>query len=250
MTSELPNVPSAEHEEQNKPGFVSIIREFCLNTSAHGLPSIARSQSKHNRIFWSISFVGFLGATIYFIVKSIQAYFDYETNIDISYEKEWPQYFPAVSLCSLSPFRFDQFMESFVNYTNARNLTDTNDTSTMSLDQAAFIQSFMIDTINRNQSLKPYSFSLESILQSCSFNGVPCSAANFTSFFTAYYGHCFTFNGKLKNISDGGVRFGNIYGGIGVLSLGLYVHTQQYVPYISYGRYNVQDLFIAQLFIL
>lgn len=29
----------------------SIIRNFCLNTSAHGLPGIARSQSIWNRLF-------------------------------------------------------------------------------------------------------------------------------------------------------------------------------------------------------
>ncbi|CAF1035211.1 unnamed protein product [Adineta steineri] len=33
----------------------SIIREFSLNTSTHGIPGIARSQSILNRIFWAIS---------------------------------------------------------------------------------------------------------------------------------------------------------------------------------------------------
>ncbi|CAF5142835.1 unnamed protein product, partial [Rotaria sp. Silwood1] len=33
----------------------SIIRDFSLNTSTHGIPGIARSQSIHNRIFWIVS---------------------------------------------------------------------------------------------------------------------------------------------------------------------------------------------------
>ncbi|CAF4603897.1 unnamed protein product [Rotaria sp. Silwood1] len=43
----------------------SIIREFCLNTFTPALPDIARSET----------------------------YFEYSTQIDISYVSEWPQYF-------------------------------------------------------------------------------------------------------------------------------------------------------------
>ncbi|CAF0819816.1 unnamed protein product [Adineta steineri] len=37
----------------------SIIREFSLNTSMHGIAGISRSQSIHNRIFWSIAILIF-----------------------------------------------------------------------------------------------------------------------------------------------------------------------------------------------
>ncbi|CAF1134827.1 unnamed protein product [Rotaria sp. Silwood1] len=46
----------------------SIIREFCLNTFTPTLPDIARSET-------------------------ILAYFEYLTQINISYVSEWPQYF-------------------------------------------------------------------------------------------------------------------------------------------------------------
>ncbi|CAF0966836.1 unnamed protein product [Adineta steineri] len=37
-----------------------IIKDFSLNTSTHGIPGIARSQSIPNLLFWSISFITFL----------------------------------------------------------------------------------------------------------------------------------------------------------------------------------------------
>ena len=48
----------------------SIIKEFSLNTSTHGIPSIPRSESIPNRIFWSISSVIFAGMMIYFIIQA------------------------------------------------------------------------------------------------------------------------------------------------------------------------------------
>ena len=57
------SAPSTDNSK--RPRRRSIIREFCLNTSTHALPSIARSESIHNRLFWSISFLAFLAIMIY-----------------------------------------------------------------------------------------------------------------------------------------------------------------------------------------
>src|SRR5438874_2725987 len=81
----------------------SIVRDFFMNTSAHALPGIVRSQSTHNRIFWSVSFVIFTGIMIYFLTKAIMDYSEYPTKMDINLAEEWPQYFPAVSLCNAQP---------------------------------------------------------------------------------------------------------------------------------------------------
>lgn len=56
---------------------------------------------------------------IYFIIKAIIAYFKYPTTMDVTYAREWPQNFPAVSLCNISPARFDQFLDPLLNYTGA-----------------------------------------------------------------------------------------------------------------------------------
>ncbi|CAF4932388.1 unnamed protein product [Rotaria sp. Silwood1] len=140
----------------------SIIQEFALNTSTHGIPGIARSQIS-----------------------------------------EWPQNFPAFTICNVARIRYDQFIIPFLNYTNELNITNTNDTTSFSLLQAKYVNEF---------------FRL-------------CSASDFTSFSSSSYGLCYTFNAKLKNMTD--VRKSNEYGGSGKLELSFYVHSHQYVPYTT-----------------
>jgi len=89
--------------------------------------------------------------------------------------------------------------------------------------------------INQNESLDEFFFPLNAMLMKCVFNGHFCSAVNFTSFPSSSYGFCYTFNAKLKNISN--VLNSNEYGGSGTLNLHFYVHSNQYVPYIREGRY-------------
>ncbi|CAF4076295.1 unnamed protein product [Adineta steineri] len=213
----------------------SIIREFSLNTSTHGIPGIARGESIQNRVFWSISLIGFTAIMIYFIVKAILAYFDYPTQFNLDIVSEWPQYFPAVTICNSSPLRFDKFIEPFLNYTNSLNLSNSNDTSTFSPLQATYIPDFLIDKVNKNESLESMFYSLSSMLYKCTYNGLPCSTADFISFTTAYYGRCYTFNAKMINSNSNSLHYGNENGGNGILELELYAHNHQYVPCFTTG---------------
>jgi hypothetical protein len=231
-----PEDSTVTKDESNKSSSCSIIIDYCFNASTHGLFGIARSESLRNRAFWSISFLGFTALMTYFVVTAIVNYFAYPTNIDISVVNEWPQYFPAFSLCNASPLRMDQFIEAFLNYTNALNLTDSNDTTTFSAVQSEYIWDFLVERTNENHTIGQFFFSLPSMLYACYFNSVPCSAADFIPFTSSKYGMCYTFNPKLKNSSSSSVRYGNQYGGNGELDLSLYVHSDQYVPYVSEGE--------------
>ena len=62
--------------------------------------------------------------------------------------------------------------------------------------------------------------------------------ADFIPFVTSTFGLCYTFNAKLKNSTDGSVRDGNKYGGSGKLELGLYVHSNLYLPYMIDSKYQ------------
>ncbi len=216
----------------------SIIREFSLNTSTHGIPGLARSRSVHNRVFWIVSLLIFTGIMLFFVIESIVAYFSYPTQTLVSTIVEWPQAFPAVTICNYSPIRYDRLIGSYLNYTNAMNITNTNDTTTLSSAQAHHIREFLQYKFNRNESLREYFFPLSAMLIKCAYNGEDCSVANFTSFVSLMYGLCYTFNAKLKNTSDGGVRFSSDHGGSGNLQLRLYAHSHQYVPFMSPGTYD------------
>ncbi|CAF1156566.1 unnamed protein product [Rotaria sordida] len=226
IVSPIDKIPTIEGKK--RPRRRSIIREFCLNTSTHALPGIARSESIHNRIFWSVSFIGFAVIMIYFIVKAIMAYFDYPTNMDVTYTREWLQYFPAFSFCNGSPLRYDQVMGPFLSYINAINM---NGTTTVDTFQISDLWNFLIYKSNRNESIGPFFYSLSSMLRACTYNFQQCSAQDFIPFLSSSYGLCYTFNAKLKNSNSDSRRYTNQNGGDGNLYLSLYVHSHQYIPY-------------------
>lgn len=234
VVSNLTSIPTAPSKESDRKlrRRRSIVKEFSLNTSTHGLPGIARSASIHNRIFWIVSFLCFTGIMIYFVTRAMMSYFDYPTQIDLDIIREWPQYFPAVSICNLSPFRLDRFLDAFSNYATARNLTNSTNLTAIPPSLVPYLFHFITTILNTNDSLEALLYPLSSMLYKCTFNSRPCSAGDFITFTSASYGLCYTFNAKMQNGNKSTVRYGNQYGGNGDLELELYVHSHQYVPYI------------------
>jgi hypothetical protein len=222
--------------ESTLEGHRAILRDFGLTTSAHGIPSIARSQSIHNRIFWSISFVVFTGFTLYFIIEAVLAYFAYPTQTSVGFSDQWPQAFPAVTICNYSPLRYDQFIGPYLNYTNALNLTNTSDTSRFSAEQALYINDFLQYKLNRNESLNDFYYPLSSMLIKCVYNGDNCSVDDFIQFTSPVYGLCYTYNSQANNINNGELHYNNENGDSGDLELDLYVQSHQYVPYLYDGN--------------
>lgn len=212
----------------------SIIRECLQNTTAHGIPGIVRSENVYDCLFWLIASTGFFGAMIVFLLKAIVAYFEYPTNIDSTIVSEWPQYFPAISICNISPLRLDKFWEPFLNFSISNNLTIDNRTTSSDL-QLQNIAQFIVSSWNRNISMESYFFSLSSMLMDCSFNNVPCNASDFVPFLSSFYGACYTFNAKLKNSINKRILYANDHGGDGTLNLRLYIHAHQYIPYLLDG---------------
>ena len=214
----------------------SIVREFALNTSTHGLPGMARSRSKFNLAFWTVSFLIFLGVATFFIVQAIQNYFQYPTQTSVSIVRDDTAAFPAVSICNYAPIRFDLMIASFFNYTNRENLTNTTDPTEFGGREAQFLYDFMIDRVNANLSVTEYYFSLNITLIECTYNRRNCTASDFRSFLSAAYGLCHTFNAKLTGQSDRPLR--TIYddSAEGKLRLRLYANSHLYPPYLLEGQ--------------
>ncbi|CAF1327291.1 unnamed protein product [Rotaria sordida] len=229
-------IPMAKEEwtpEASKLRRSSIVREFALSTSTHGLPGIARSQSKHNCIFWTLSFLIFTGVMIYFVTESIQNYFQYPTQTSVSVVVEQSQTFPAVTICNYSPLRYDTFISPFLNYTNSINVTNTNDTTIFTGEQANEIYNFLRDKLHANESMDEYLFSLEFMLIECLYNNQKCTTDDFTFFLSSKHGFCYTFNAKIKDIKKSKIRQTNDDGGSGKLILRLYAHSDLYVPHVA-----------------
>jgi hypothetical protein len=234
-------VPITQDEwkpESSKHRRYSIVREFASNTSTHGLPGIARSQNRHNCIFWTISFLTFTGIMTAFVTESIIAYFKYPTTTSVSIVVERTQTFPAVTFCNYAPARYDRIIGPFLNYTNSNNLTNTNDTSTFTAHQASILHEYLEEQLNAGDSLDQYFFSLDVMLMNCSYNDQICTADDFISFLSSEHGRCYTFNAKTKNSNGTALRYTNDNGGTGKLQLRLYAQSHLYVPFVSDGLFH------------
>ncbi|UJR16868.1 hypothetical protein I4U23_003766 [Adineta vaga] len=159
---------------------------------------------------------------------SIIVYFQYPSQISVEIVTEWPQAFPAVTICNYSPFVYSKFIDPFLDYSNATQFSET---------ESLYVRDFLRDTLDRKETLSQFSFPLESMLMSCSYNNMACSSVNFTSFASLRYGTCYTFNAKPKNTSsnDNHIRYTLDNAGEGTFELTFYVHRHQYVPYITKG---------------
>lgn len=213
----------------------SIIRDFALNTSTHAVPGIARSQSIGNRIFWTGSLLVFSGIMCFFVVRAIQDYFGYPTQTLVSVIVEWPQAFPAVTICNYSPLRLDKFIGPFRDYLESLNIINATDFREIEEDHVKYIDDLIQEKLNEGEPLNQFFFPLDAMLMECNYNGVPCSVVNFTSFIKPRFGLCHTFNARMKNVEEQGIRYNADNGGGGLLKLRLYIHRHQYVPYLSAG---------------
>ena len=214
----------------------SIVRAFALNTSTHAIPRIATAQTKHNRLFWTISLLIFTSIMLCFVITSIREYFEYPTRTLVSLVEDSRQRFAAITICSFSWICFDRFMEPFLKYMNERNLTNTNDTSMFSPARWQYLNDFFTDHVNRNLSVKEFFYSMEDLLINCSYNALRCTAADFVSFQTSLHGLCHTFNGKTNRIRNGSLYSVADNGGDGTLKLELYSRTYLQPPGLVDGR--------------
>jgi hypothetical protein len=82
-----------------------------------------------------------------------------------------------------------------------------------SLEQAYLISS-TDESLKKiyNLTRKDVGFSLETMLISCFYNSIPCSASDFALIFTFEYGNCYTFNTKTpgKTTKSAGIGSGLI----------------------------------------
>ena len=211
-------------ETDGKPG--TIVKEFCLNTSAHGLAGIARSRSICNCLFWTIPTLGFMGVMTFLIIQAVMDYLGYPTQTSVEIINTWGLPFPAVTICNRAPIRFDAILEPFLNYTNATEYSP---------ELLGSLLSFLRASEEASNFSGEYFFSLSSMLISCTYNGIKCSPDNFTTFSVRQYGLCYTFNAKLKSASGGSVHLISDYGSTGELKMEFYVHRHQYVPFLQRG---------------
>jgi hypothetical protein len=160
----------------------SIIRDFFRLTSIHGLPAITRSYNPKNLFCWSLIFILFFCVMLYFVTTSILLYFTYPTQTNVDTTIEYPILFPAVTVCNYASLRYDLLIGPFTNYMNSLGLIPSNTSAATILSNPnvmLFIEQFLINVVNKNESIADYVFNLNELLFSCLYNGLACNASDF-----------------------------------------------------------------------
>ncbi|CAF4087271.1 unnamed protein product [Adineta steineri] len=197
----------------------SIVIDYLITTSTHGLRSVGRAYSTCNRIFW-------------IVISAILQYFAYPTQTKVEINLDLSMDFPAVTICSATPNRYDRVNISLINF--FYRLFPSYVKFNQSILNSLVLPLYM-DLFNRNQIKEWQStgYQLADIMLYCNYNEIDCSNA-FIPSISSIFGNCYTFNWKtsipffaLNSVSNTFVlRQG--------LSLGFYIPRESYFPTLSY----------------
>jgi acid-sensing ion channel 5 len=225
-------VGSAEPKDLIEQRRKSIILDYLLAASTHGLRSVGRAYSKTNRIFWAFTFAVAFGCMLYFVTSSILQYYTYPTQTSVDIRLDRNMTFPAVTICSGNPFRYDTLNTSLISY--FYRLVPPNTPFNQTVLNSLVIP-LIVDLFSRNQTseLVSIGFQLSDYLLQCTYNGINCSNV-FTASISPAMGNCFTFNwkalGNVFTISDYGdtllIREG--------LSMSFYIPQELFFPTTLY----------------
>ncbi|CAF4358717.1 unnamed protein product [Adineta steineri] len=94
----------------------SIVLDYLVSASTHGLRSVGRAYSRYNRNFWVFTFMVASGIMLYFVISAILQYFAYPTQTKVEIRLDRHMAFPAVTICSGNPYRYDTINASLVSY--------------------------------------------------------------------------------------------------------------------------------------
>jgi hypothetical protein len=208
------------NNNENQANIKSIIKNWAMQSTSHGIPKIASSPYKIIKIIWIIFFFGSFGFCSFCLLNSFQEYFNYAVNTQMSVTTQSSLQFPTVTFCNKNPFKTNDknflFRDLFLSLYNEMVNTSKNlgfndlDKITLGLNQAT--KSVIYSTIVNEQERSTLSYTIDEMLISCSFNLYNCDKNDFDFYWSNMYGNCYQFNsGKhapLKILTTGGRQNG------------------------------------------
>jgi len=109
----------------DKEAFKKSLKNFMKLTTVHGVQNFYRANNFFIRLMWLFSLFVSASFCVYFIVKSVSDYLNYEivSQINVNYEARVK--FPTISFCSDSYFKVpDSLVNCLTNKENCLNKTN------------------------------------------------------------------------------------------------------------------------------
>lgn len=163
----------------------------------------------------------------------------YPTQTRVYIRLNRSQIFPAVTICSGNPVRYDKFLGPLISYIRTHNLSMSPPNITRD-DVYNGVFSFVVDLFNQNKTdqMLSYGFQLEDILLDCSYNGYNCQNM-WTKTMSPILGKCYTFNRQTIDIKPSLFQINDVDGQNQAYHNGLiikfYLNLELYFPVLEYG---------------
>ena len=120
---------------------------FGDQTSIAGLNNVCHRKSLGKKIYWSILFAVFLGATIVGVLDNIRSYFDYDTVTSTDLSHKTSVIFPAVSVCNLNRVHCTNLFEETVVQKDVLEKLLNNDTVTQEIIDTTNVTFSVLDKL-------------------------------------------------------------------------------------------------------
>ncbi|CAF1324566.1 unnamed protein product, partial [Didymodactylos carnosus] len=167
-------------------------------------------------------------------------YYSYPTQTSVQIRLESGMNFPAVTICSGNPFRYDKIRMP-LNYYIVQNNISSDPTSMTYFQSVSAMFNFILELFNENNidQIRSYGFQLDDILLNCTYNGIDClhnSNKVFVESISITLGNCYTFNAK--TLTQSLYKINDIEKGLILengLVLTLYINSELYTPIYNYG---------------
>ncbi len=224
---------SKYNPDQSKSG--AILRDFCENTSVHGLSTVLHTKSKWLKLTWLLVVTGAFVGLCFHIYWILIHFLEYKTVIYNTQELGY--HFPDVAICnqngiSISNLRAaaaerSQNVQCLIDtiMANTTQKTDKSHCFLEEMPQMAVIHFGLGEALS-----KQIGHTLHDTIFSCSFDGQLCDDKDFELFHFPKYLNCYMFKQRRNNLTTA-------EGGISGLSLILFSETSDdEASYLSNGN--------------
>ena len=197
VVSSLPvteNTIRKDDKELREQKIKEHVEDMIENSSLHGFSYIFDKRYSIRRIVWLIFTIAAFCYAMQKVYESTVNYFNYPSNSVRMRQYVDKIKFPAVSFCNINDMRM-----SILNGTE--------------VDEAIVLQKDDVSADKYRNTTRNAAHKLEEMLIACEFDGVKCSANNFSTFNWMQGDRCFTFNSgkpghKSISVSGTGVKRG------------------------------------------
>ena len=236
MVSSLEDSNLAQQDSKLRKKINETFKDWLSSSTSHGLPNIARTDSKILKLLWTLSFLGSSAGCAYLLYLSVSGYLNYDVVTKITVYDELPSQFPTITICNSYPFgsaNSTSFLEQQLNkffpghdFKSFNNLSSAG--KKFNFSEFSFAKYLILlsaaDPSVSDDFKQSLGLTIEDMLINCQYSGSLCSKDDFVWFYSVLYGNCYVFNSG-KNSSGGTVplKYLNQAGKTNGLKLELYV---------------------------